>query len=82
MAAFEVKPETGSLFKAEKSKPDDRDYSGQANIGGELHWVSGWVAETKAGKKYLKLRFKPQVEKAAPGPKRSYQEDLDDQIPF
>jgi hypothetical protein len=54
--AFEVKPNTGSLFRAEKDKETDRDYSGQANIGGELFWVSGYLKTSKNGKKYLDLR--------------------------
>ena len=86
MAAFEVKELTGSLFRAEKDKPDDRDYSGQCRIGDELFWVSGYVAETKQGKKYLKLRFKAQAEKpAAVGPggaRPSLKDELEDSIPF
>jgi hypothetical protein len=80
--AFEVKPDTGSLFRVpEKDKPEDRDYSGQANIGGELYWVSGWVKESKQGKKYLALKYKPQAERQT-APRRSLKEDLGDEISF
>jgi hypothetical protein len=61
--AYEIKELTGSLFRADKEEPEDRDYSGQARISGELYWVSGYVRESKQGKKYLSLKFKAQVEK-------------------
>jgi hypothetical protein len=70
--AYEIKELTGSLFRADKEEPEDRDYSGQARISGELYWVSGYVRESKQGKKYLGLKFKPQIEKP----------DSDDEIGF
>jgi hypothetical protein len=80
---FEIKELTGSLFRAEKDKPDDRDYSGQARLGDKLYWVSGFVAETKAGKKYLRLRFKPQQEwPADQGSRPPLRDELDDEIRF
>jgi hypothetical protein len=79
--AFEIKPNTGSIFRCpEKEKETDRDYSGQANIGGELFWVSGYVKTSKNGKKYLDLRYKPQAEKVDRS--RPLRDDLDDAIPF
>jgi hypothetical protein len=75
---FEIKELTGSLFKAEKDKPDDRDYSGQARIGEALYWVSGYVRETKQGKKYLSLRFKPQ--QSVKGSRPSTRDEPNDEI--
>ena len=51
---------------AEQEKETDRDYSGQARINGELFWVSGYLKESKNGKKYLDLRYKPQAERSRP----------------
>jgi hypothetical protein len=79
--AFEVKELSGSLFRnLDKAKPDDRDYSGQARINGELFWISAYVRESKNGKKYLDLRYKPQAEKVDRS--RPLGEDLNDSIPF
>ncbi len=80
---FEIKELTGSLFKAEKDKPDDRDYSGQAKIGDALYWISGYVREGKQGRKYLSLRFKPQQERPANQSARpATRDELNDEIPW
>lgn len=81
--AFEHKPNRGSLFRNdEKTNDDDRDYAGTLNIEGHGEfWVSGWVSETKKGKKYLSLSVKPKD--APPADKsKSRAEQLDDRIPF
>jgi len=53
----------GCLFKDErKSKPEDRDFSGQINVGGREYWLSAWSKTSKAGKKYLSLSIKPKDE--------------------
>ena len=50
----------GALFRDEKKADEkDRDYSGSINIDGKEFWISGWVKESKAGKKFLSLRVKP-----------------------
>jgi hypothetical protein len=78
--AFEHKPNRGSLFKADKQGDTDRDYSGTALIEGRLFWVSGWVSESKAGRKYLSLSFKPQ-DTPAPDKSKALSEDLNDAVP-
>jgi hypothetical protein len=65
MATFQHKPNRGSLFPFEKQKDGDRDYAGSALIDGVEFWVSGWRAETKAGRKYLNLSFKPAAKPSA-----------------
>lgn len=49
----------GALFRAQKEKENDRDYSGTINVGGTNYWLSGWVKTSKKGAKYLSLRVKP-----------------------
>jgi hypothetical protein len=87
MSNFEHKPNRGSLFKnSDKQDEKDRDYAGSALIGDRLFWVSAWIAESKAGRKYLSLSFKPQdadtaqSKKPAGGGARPH--DFDDEIPF
>jgi hypothetical protein len=58
----------GAIFRADKVKDTDRDYSGSLDVSGVQHWVSGYVKVSKAGKKYLALTIKP---KAAPAPDKS-----------
>jgi hypothetical protein len=80
--AFEHKENRGSIFRnPDKQGDNDRDYSGTANIGGRLWWISGWVRESEGGRKYLSLSFKPQNADAAQ-PKKSRSEDFNDSIPF
>jgi hypothetical protein len=58
--AFQQKPNRGSLFRNDdKSKDEDRDYSGSLNVEGREYWLSGWINETKTGTKYLSLSVKP-----------------------
>jgi hypothetical protein len=54
------KDNAGSIFRNEdRAKDTDRDYGGSAMVDGQEYWVSSWVNESREGKKYLKLSFKP-----------------------
>jgi hypothetical protein len=55
----------GALFREQKEKETDRDYSGTINIGGVEYWLSGWVKTSKKGTKYLSLAVKPKDAPAA-----------------
>ena len=78
--AFQQKPNRGSLFRNDdKSKDEDRDYSGSLNVEGrEL------INETKTGTKYLSLSVKPKEERDSDKakPKGSAARELNDSIPF
>src|SRR5262245_31919676 len=79
--AFELKPNRGSLFRNdEKTRDEDRDYSGSINIEGREYWLSGWVKEGKKGK-FLSLSIKPKSADNAK-PKTSNAEELHDHLPF
>ena len=56
---WEIKPNTGSLFKNQR-KTEERqpDSTGKAMIGGKTYWVSGWVKKTRDGEKWMSLAFK------------------------
>ena len=47
---------SGALFReAEKKSDRHPDYRGNLTIRGEVFRLSGWVKETRDGKKYLSL---------------------------
>lgn len=80
----------GILFNNKDKKTQDNhpDYSGSINFNGVDCWLSGWIKESKEGKKYFSLSVKPkdQQAKAAPArqPARHIAEVLDDgqDLPF
>jgi hypothetical protein len=82
--AYEVKPNTGSLFKNDKMKNEKSPtYTGTVNIDGVDYWQSAWVNETKDGKKYFSQKFNrkdPPAEQPK-GEAKAYDLD-DDAIPF
>jgi hypothetical protein len=73
----------GVLFKNdEKSKDEDRDYSGTATIGGREFWLSGWKKRSKSGTPFLSLSFKPKDAVPAKPQPRKPAATYDDDIPF
>ena len=79
--AFQQKPNRGSLFKnTEKSKEEDRDYTGSLNIDGVEYWLSGWIKTSEKATKYLSISAKP---KDAPAANQGKPRDsVDDENPF
>jgi hypothetical protein len=56
----------GVLFKDEKkTTAEDRDYSGEIDVRGEKFWLSAWIKQSKAGKKYMSLSIKPKAKAKA-----------------
>ena len=78
----------GVLFneRANKTKDNDRDYSGSLNVEGVEYWLSGWINQSKKGLTYLTIKLKPKEEKpkavesqrAAEGQR----DDFNDEVPF
>jgi hypothetical protein len=65
--AYEMKPDTGSIFKNDKREKDTQpNGKGQALIGGVEYWVSAWTNDGPRGK-YQQLKFeRKDAQKAAP----------------
>ncbi|MFA6063915.1 MAG: hypothetical protein WC736_15110 [Gallionella sp.] len=88
MNPFEVKPNTGGLFKNDKQQENWPDYKGNINVDGKDYWLSAWLKTSKAGEKYMSLSVQPKekrAEKPAPKPAMTpaLQEFVDDlDIPF
>ena len=81
--AYEVKVNTGNLFKNDNPKNENSPpYTGKVNIGGAMYYQSAWVAKTKDGKSYFNQKFTPMDGPKQQKPeKASYDIDADD-IPF
>ena len=59
MSDYEQKDNSCSLFNnaANKTKDNQPDYTGTATIYGKKVRVASWVTESKAGNKYMSLKF-------------------------
>ena len=84
--AYEVKPNTGSLFKNDNKATDSHpDYKGSGLIEGVGDvWLDAWINTAKDGTKYMSLKFKPkEARQEAPRPAPAgYTPDLSDEVPF
>ena len=61
----------GILFKNEKKKTEKHpDYEGQVNVEGTDWALSGWIKESKNGKKFLSLSVKKPYIKEDNGPRK------------
>lgn len=85
--AYEMRENSGSLFKNNKKEKDTHpNAQGEALIGGVLYYVSAWTKKDKNGNPWQSLAFKPKdggtqkpatTTRSAPPP-----DDDDDGIPF
>jgi uncharacterized protein (DUF736 family) len=92
--AYEVKPNTGSLFKNERKEAETHaDYRGSGLIDGVEYWFDAWINTSKDGQKYMSLKFKPknadqsgsyarQEPARSPRPASAFDDDTDTGIPF
>lgn len=79
--AYEMKDNTGSLFKNDRRESDNHpNLRGQVMVNGEEYWVSAWTKVKGDGEKWLSLAFTPKeiVAKPAQGGGTL----LDDSVPF
>lgn len=57
----------GALFKNEDKQADNHpDYEGKINVKGADYYLSAWIKESKAGKKYMSLSVKPAIGRQQP----------------
>lgn len=84
MSSFEIKPNTGSLFKNEnKTKETQPDYRGDAMVNGEKVEIAAWLKTAKSGKKYMSLNFQePRQREDKPKAAPKTAPDFEDEIPF
>jgi uncharacterized protein (DUF736 family) len=90
--AYEMKPNTGSLFKNERKEADTHpDYKGSALVDGLGEcWLDAWINTAKDGSKYMSLKIKPKEAQQqrshntppgyAPQPASEFDDDSD--VPF
>ena len=66
---------SGAMFKSDKRpghEDTDRDYSGNMEVTcphcsrSADHWISAWINVSKAGAKYMKLKFNAKDQSAQP----------------
>lgn len=66
--AYQLKDNSGSLFKNDKREKDTHpNATGKALIGGVEYWVSAWTKDGQNGK-WQSLAFKPVEQRTAPKP--------------
>jgi len=84
----QIQDMTGSLFRVEEKQSDRHpDFTGKALVNGTMLRVAAWENTSKAGERYLGLRFsewkerddlKPDSQEAVPEPSMGN----DDNMPF
>jgi uncharacterized protein (DUF736 family) len=77
----------GVLFRNDKKESEKHpDFTGSIDVGGVDHYLSGWIKESKQGKKFFSLSVKAKDAVAKPAiqqAKQAIDEDFDDMsIPF
>ena len=73
---------SGALFKNDRKETDKHpDYKGSINVDGVEYWISAWLNESSAGKKYMGLKVNLKEANNAPAPEVSLA-GPDDPLPF
>lgn len=90
--AYEMRPNSGSLFKNNEKRPDKKDPDVKGKImlpDGSTHWISGWTKQTTAGEKWISLQIGNPVQGAAKpvsdhsaAKANAFVSEPDDDIPF
>ena len=83
---FEIKNNSGSLFKNNKTKETQPDYRGKVNVNGKDMEVSLWVKESKTGTKYFSASFQEPYVKTVTATEVANQNNtqdlIDNDLPF
>ena len=75
---------SGALFRNEKRQNDKQpEFNGTVNVEGAEYYLSAWVKESKAGKKFFSLALTPKDAQQKPAAKPASIADMDDSdLPF
>ena len=74
---FEIKNNSGSLFKNNKTKETQPDYRGKVKVNNIEMEVSLWIKESQSGSKYFSASFQePFVKPTTTEPKVNIVDDL------
>ncbi|MBS4051910.1 MAG: hypothetical protein KGZ69_11985 [Methylomonas sp.] len=80
--AYEPKPNSGALFKNEKTKPTQPDYTGNWTDAAGKEWrLAAWLKDGNVGK-FLSISASEKLIGSRPRQETKSQDDLDDAIPF
>jgi len=93
--AFEQKNDSGALFKNNKTKDTQPDYTGDAMVNGSKLRISAWIKKSAQGKTFMSLAFSPPRDAHTSGertydpppqrnapPARVAGATIDDDVPF
>jgi hypothetical protein len=73
----------GALFKNDKKESNKHpDYKGNINVDGREYWLSGWLKESQAGKKYFSLSVSPKEKQGEDSQVPPKGQSADDDVPF
>ena len=79
---FEIKNNSGSLFKNNKTKETQPDYRGKVKVNDKEMEISLWVKESQTGTKYFSASFQePFVKPTTTEPKFKIN-NISDDLPF
>jgi len=77
--AYEMKPNTASLFKNDNREKLQPHNKGSALIDGKEYWVSGWENQSANGVEYQSLKF--QLKELTDAKKQGFS-DMSDDVPY
>ena len=78
------KDKSGVIFKNDKKSDSHPDFKGQAMVDGSDYWLSVWINESKAGRKYMSVKFNLKDEVQNQGMKQAQHptQDFEQDLPF
>ena len=82
--SYETKEGFGALFNNATNKKSDKhpDYTGNVMVNGKKMRIASWIQESKAGKKYMSLKFSDFQPKTDTGHTYTSTSTDDANIPF
>lgn len=73
----------GVLFRNDKTKETQPDYTGKINVDGTEKRISAWLKQSKSGTPFLSIAVSdPMPQQETPPPQPQVKDLTDDAIPF